>query len=207
MLFLFLGGALQLFGAHTNVTLPEQTDSIYPVLALNNLGLLTGTFFLIGIAAAAYSSADSSLTGLTTSFCVDVLNFEERKTDNTRLRQGGHLGFTVLIYIIILVFNLINNESVLSAFIRTSGFIYGPLVGLFAFGIFTKKIIDDRWVPLILILASVLSAILDINSADWFNGYQFGYGILVVNSLIALGGLFLLSFFTSDSYKNENTIR
>ncbi len=203
MLFLYLGGALHLFGMQENVALPGQTDSIYPVLALNNLGMLTGTFFLIGIAAAAYSSADSSLTGLTTSFCVDVLNFEERETDDTRLRQGIHFGFTVLIYIIILIFNLINNESVLSAFIRTSGFIYGPLVGLFAFGIFTKKIIDDRWVPVISILAPVLSVILDINSAEWFNGYQFGYGILVVNSLIALAGLYLLSFLTNKSYKHE----
>lgn len=202
ILFLFLGGALHLFGTQENVTLPGQTDSIYPVLALNNLGLLTGTFFLIGIAAAAYSSADSSLTGLTTSFCIDVLNFEERKTDDTRFRQGVHFGFTVLIYIIILVFNLINNESVLSAFIRTSGFIYGPLVGLFAFGIFTKKIIDDRWVPLISILAPGLSVILDINSADWFNGLKFGYGILVVNGLIALAALFVLSFFTAKSYKH-----
>ena len=203
ILFLFLGGALHLFGMQENVTLPEQTDSIYPVMALNNLGLLTGTFFLIGIAAAAYSSADSSLTGLTTSFCVDVLNFEDRETDNTRLRQGVHFGFTILIYIIILIFNLINNESVLSAFIRTSGFIYGPLVGLFAFGIFTKKIIDDRWVPLVSLLAPVLSVILDLNSADWFNGFRFGYGILVVNGLIALAGLYLLSFLTSKSYKNE----
>ena len=203
ILFLFVGGALNLFGTQPGVQLPEQTDSIYPVLALNNLGMLTGTFFLIGIAAAAYSSADSSLTGLTTSFCVDVLNFEDRETDDTRLRQGVHFGFTVLIFIIILIFNLINNESVLSAFIRTSGFIYGPLVGLFAFGIFTKKIIDDRWVPLVSILAPVLSVILDINSADWFNGYQFGYGILVVNSLIALAGLYLLSFLTPTKLINK----
>lgn len=203
ILFLFLGGALNLFGTHEGIALPEQTDSIYPILALNNLGLLTGTFFLIGIAAAAYSSADSSLTGLTTSFCVDVLNFEERETDNTRLRQGVHLGFTVLIYIIILIFNIVNNESVLSAFIRTSGFIYGPLVGLFAFGIFTKKIIDDRWVPLISILAPMLSVILDMNSENWFNGFRFGYGILVVNSLIALAALFLLSALTSKSYKQK----
>jgi len=196
VLFLFLGGALHLFGSHKEIVLPEQTDSIYPVLALNDLGLLTGTFFLVGIAAAAYSSADSSLTGLTTSFCVDVLNFEEKKSDNAKLRQGVHFGFTILIFLIILTFNAVNNESVLSAFIRTSGFIYGPLVGLFAFGIFTKKELDDRWVPLITLIAPVLSIILDINSANWFNGFHFGYGILVVNSLISLLGLYILSYFT-----------
>jgi Na+/proline symporter len=201
-LFLFLGGALHLFGSTKGVIMPEQTDSIYPVLALNDLGLLTGTFFLVGIAAAAYSSADSSLTGLTTSFCVDVLNFEQKPSDNPRLRYGVHLGFTILIYIIILIFNLVNNESVLSAFIRTSGFIYGPLVGLFAFGIFSKRTVDDRWVPVITLLAPILSVILDLNSPNWFNGFHFGYGILVVNSLIALLGLFILS-----SIKVENNRR
>ena len=203
VLFLFLGGALYLFSSQEGVVLPQQTDSIYPVLAMNNLGLITGTFFLVGIAAAAYSSADSSLTGLTTSFCVDVLGFENQKSDHTRMRQAIHFGFTILIYVIILVFNAINNESVLSAFITTSGFIYGPLVGLFAFGIFSKKVVDDRWVPVISIIAPVVSVILDRNSAEWFNGYQFGYGILVVNSLIALAGLYLLSLFAPKINKDK----
>lgn len=199
ILFLFLGGALHLFGSSKGITLPEQTDSIYPVLALNDLGVITGTFFLIGIAAAAYSSADSSLTGLTTSFCVDVLNFDEGKTDNPRLRQGVHLAFTLLIFSTILIFNSLNNESVLSAFIRTSGFIYGPLVGLFAFGIFIKKEIDDRWIPFISIATPILSIILDRNSAYWFNGFHLGYGILVFNSLLMFAGLLVLSFFTKKT--------
>lgn len=203
LLFLYLGGALSIFIAQTGLVMPEQTDSIYPTLALDQLGLITGTFFLIGIAAAAYSSADSSLTGLTTSFCVDVLNFEKRATDNTKLRQGVHLGFTILIYLIILVFNAINDESVLSAFIRTSGFIYGPLVGLFAFGIFSKRTVKDHWVPFISILAPVISLVLDYNSSNWFNGYEFGYGILVVNSVIAWLGLYLLALISPDSYEGD----
>jgi solute:Na+ symporter, SSS family len=193
-LFLFLGGSLHLFGDIRGLELPQQTDSIYPLLAIEYLGLISGTVFLLGIAAAAYSSADSSLTGLTTSFCVDILNFNTAKKGETLLRQGVHFGFTILIYFIILVFNMINNESVLHAFIRASGFIYGPLVGLFAFGIFSKKVVDDRWVPLVAILAPVCSVILDQNSERWFNGYSFGYDILVVNSLIAWGGLYILSF-------------
>ena len=203
ILFLYLGGALHLFSSQMGITLPERTDSVYPVLALENLGLITGIFFLVGIAAAAYSSADSSLTGLTTSFCIDLLNFEDRKNDDTRLRQGVHLGFTLVIYLIILIFNAFNNESVLSAFIRTSGFIYGPLVGLFAFGIFSKRVVEDRWVPLISLSAPIASVILDRNSAEWFDGYEFGYGILVVNSLLALGGLYLLSLFSPKVKKDE----
>jgi Na+/proline symporter len=203
MMFLYLGGALTIFIEQKGLAVPEQTDSIYPTLALDQLGLITGTFFLIGIAAAAYSSADSSLTGLTTSFCVDVLNFENWKTDNTMLRQGVHLGFTILIYLVILIFNAVNNESVLSAFIRTSGFIYGPLVGLFTFGIFSKRTVDDRWVPLVSLASPLLSLLLDRNSAEWFDGYQFGYGILVVNSLIALAGLYLLSLFSGGKYEER----
>lgn len=194
ILFLFLGGSLQLFGEIRGLNLPEQTDNIYPVLAINHLGLLTGTFFLIGIAAAAYSSADSSLTGLTTSFCVDVLNEDFMVNNNNRLRQLIHLGFTMLIYVIILVFNAMNNESVLYAFIRTSGFIYGPLVGLFAFGIFSKRKASDQLLPIVAILAPVICVVLDLNSEKWFDGYQFGYNILVINSLMTLAGIYLLSF-------------
>ncbi len=198
MLFLFMGGALHVFSAKEGIFLPAETDSIYPVLALNNLGIVTGTFFLVGIAAAAYSSADSSLTGLTTSFCVDVLNFDNDKNDNTRLRQGVHFGFTILIFIIILIFNAVNNENVLAAFIRTSGFIYGPLVGLFAFGIFDKKVVKDQWLPLVAIAAPIISLIIDFATEQWF-----GYGILVINSVISLGGIYLLYFLTPKKYQEE----
>jgi len=192
-LFLFLGGALYLFSLAENIPLPEQTDNLYPMLAVNNLGMVSGTIFLVGIAAAAYSSADSSLTGLTTSFCIDVLDFNEDQNNRRKMRQGIHFGFTLLIFILIMFFSRINNESVLYAFIRTSGFIYGPLVGLFAFGMYSKRKVRDAWIPLICILAPLISVILDQNSEKWFNGYQFGYDILVVNSLITLFGLFILS--------------
>jgi SSS family solute:Na+ symporter len=194
ILFLFLGGALHLYSEMQAIQLPQQTDSVYPLLAIDHLGLIVGTLFLLGIAAAAYSSADSSLTGLTTSFCIDILNIDYEKNNHQRLRQGIHLGFTLLIYLIILVFNMINNESVLYAFIRASGFIYGPLVGLFAFGIFSKKAVDDRWIPFVAIFAPAISIVLDLNSVKWFNGFEFGYDILVVNSLFAWAGLYLLSF-------------
>ena len=156
----------------------------------------------MGIAAAAYSSADSSLTGLTTSFCVDILKFDEKDDSRKRLRQAIHFGFTLMIFILIMVFTWVNNESVLYAFIRTSGFIYGPLVGLFAFGIYSKRTVPDRYIPLICILSPLVSVILDLNSERWFNGYSFGYDILLVNSLIALLGLFLIS---KNNRKNNET--
>ena len=199
-LFLFLGGALQVYGEVRHLALPEQTDGIYPILAIEHLGLLSGTAFLVGIAAAAYSSADSSLTGLTTSFCVDILNFGV-DDDRQRLRKHIHLGFTLLIFLMILLFNAVNNDSVLYAFIRTSGFIYGPLVGLFAFGIGSERRVPDRWVPFVLVLAPLLSVLIDVNSERWFN-YEFGYDILLVNSFIAVLGLYLLSL--SNEKKSDH---
>ncbi|MEM9833661.1 MAG: sodium:solute symporter [Bacteroidota bacterium] len=192
MLFLFLGGALQVYSDVEGLVLPEQTDSIYPILAIEHLGLISGTAFLLGIAAAAYSSADSSLTGLTTSFCVDILNFGV-EDDRPQLRTLVHLVFTMLIFLIILLFEAINNDSVLYAFIRTSGFIYGPLVGLFAFGIFSQRGVPDQGVPFVVVLAPLLSMLIDLTSESWLN-YTFGYDILLVNSFIAVLGLYLLSF-------------
>jgi SSS family solute:Na+ symporter len=192
-LFLFLGGTLYLFSLTQQIPIPDQTDNLYPTLAFEYLGKMAGTFFLVGIAAAAYSSADSSLTGLTTSFCLDILNFDVNSQNQQKLRQGIHLGFTLLIFVLIMVFSRVNNESVLYAFIRTSGFIYGPLVGLFAFGLYSRRVVPDRWIPVICVMAPVLSVVLDQNSGKWFNGYEFGYGILIVNSLISVLGLFVLS--------------
>jgi len=192
-LFLLLGGALNLYTLYEGMPIPEQTDNLYPELAINHFGLATGTFFLIGIAAAAYSSADSSLTGLTTSFCVDLLNFDAEDNNRKWLRHGVHFGFTLLIFILIIVFKQVNNESVLYAFIRTTGFIYGPLLGVFIFGIYSKRSIKDLYIPIICILSPVLSFIIDINSEKWLNGYEFGYDILLLNLALTLLALFILS--------------
>jgi len=192
-LFLFLGGSLYVFSVNENIALPDHTDNLFPILAFDHLGITAATFFLVGIAAAAYSSVDSSLTGLTTSFCVDILKFKETDDHKTRQRQLIHLGFTFLIFVFILVFQKINNASVLSAFIRTSGLIYGPLLALYIFGIYSKRVIKDKLVPIICILSPAISIILDYKSEDWFSGYTFGYDILLANILIALIAMFLLS--------------
>lgn len=192
-LFLFLGGALYLFSVYAGVQLPELTDNIYPTIAIDHLGLAASTLFLVGIAAAAYSSADSSLTGLTTSFCIDILNYQVNDNNRLRQRQLVHLMFTLLIFIIIMGFNEINNESVLYYFIRTSGFIYGPLLSLYLFGFYSKRKVNDLYIPVICILSPLTSLVLDQKSPDWFGGYQFGYDILLVNSLISFVALYILS--------------
>jgi len=190
-LFLLLGGSLRLFADQQALILPAQTDAIYPELAIH-LGGSVAILFLLGVAAAAYSSADSSLTGLTTSFCVDILGLTPSSDDRAPLRKGVHLAFSLLIYLIILGFSRFHNQSVLSAFIRTAGYLYGPLMALFAFGILSRRRVPDAWLPVLCIVAPLSSWVLDTYAPTWF-GYQFGYDILLVNTLLTFFGLYLLS--------------
>ena len=192
MLFLFLGGALIYFAQVNNLELPSQTDQLYPTLATHNLGKLAGITFIIGIAAAAYSSADSSLTGLTTSFCVDFLGYQRKRADNFRIRKWVHLGFSFLLFLFIIIFRELNDQSVISAFIKVSGYAYGPLLGLFAFGMITKKKVPDKWIPGLCLLAPLLVYVLDKNSGSWF-GFEFNYETIVINALITFLGLIFLS--------------
>jgi len=192
ILFLSLGLLLYQYAGALNVAIPEKTDDLYPLLALKYFSPLIGIVFLLGISAAAYSSADSALTGLTTSFCVDILGFEKKQMP-TRVRTGVHLGFSLLIYIVILVFRWLNNESVVNAFIRVSGYVYGPLLGLFIYGMFTKRKIRDHFVPFICLFAPALSVILYFNSQAWFN-YEFGFEILLLNAGVTIAGLVLSGY-------------
>lgn len=193
LLFLFLGAALLLVAAEQHIALPAETDQYYPLLAVEHLGYLAGITFIIGIAAAAYSSADSSLTGLTTAFCVDFLGYQTHRADNARVRRLVHLGFSLLIFLFIMAFRAINDQSVVSAFIKVSGYAYGPLLGLFAFGVFSRRPVQDALVPMLCLAAPMASYLLDAFSVKLFNGFQFGYEIILVNGLLMLAGLYLIS--------------
>ena len=162
------------------------------MLALNYFGVFAGIVFLLGIIAAAFSSADSALTALTTSFCVDILDIQKKKTKQKSIRLWVHIGFTFLMFLVIIIFNAINDSSVVSAVFKVAGFTYGPLLGLFAYGLLNKKPVKDKWVPVVCVLSPILSVILDLNSKTWFNGYQFGFEILLVNAAITCLGLWLL---------------
>jgi Na+/proline symporter len=192
LLFLFLGGALVLYAGQKGIALPAQSDQLYPLLAVEHLGTVAGIAFVIGIAAAAYSSADTSLTGLTTAFCIDFLGYQRHRKDNPRVRRLVHLGFSLLLFLCIMLFWALNDQSVISAWIRASGYAYGPLLGLFAFGLLSKRQVRDRWAPVLCVAAPLISYVLDTYSEQWFNGYRFGYEIIVVNGLVTFGGLFLL---------------
>ena len=193
VLFLALGVLLYKFAMDQGIAVPESTDDLYPMLALNHFGIAAGIVFLLGIVAAAFSSADSALTALTTSFCVDILDLPSRKLESQkRTRLLVHVVFTILMFFVIIIFNEINDSSVVNAVFKVAGFTYGPLLGLFAFGLLSKAQVRDRMVPVVCVLSPIICVILDIHSTVWFNGYKFGFEILLVNAAITCLGLFLL---------------
>ncbi|MGB3850732.1 MAG: sodium:solute symporter [Tunicatimonas sp.] len=201
ILFLSLGALLFMYAQAKNIDIPARTDDLFPTLAVNHFSVYAGIIFLLGIIAAAYSSADSALTALTTSFCVDFLGIGEDKTtdrdeaknklDNTT-RKRVHVMFSVLLFVVILIFNAINDQSVITAVYRVAGYTYGPLLGLYAFGLYTKMHVNDRLVPWVCVLSPVLCFVLDSNSVQWFNGFKFGFFILIVNGLLTFLGLLLI---------------
>ncbi len=197
LFFLCLGAMLYLYANAQAIALPTRSDDLFPMLALNHFNIGAGILFLLGIIAAAYSSADSALTSLTTSFCVDFLNFKQEETQaiqkqQKRYRLLTHLGFSVLLFLVILVFKALNNEAVISAVFKAAGYTYGPLLGLYSFGLFTKFKVRDHGVPIVCLLSPILSFILNENSVSWFNGYQFGFEILLVNGGLTFIGLLML---------------
>ena len=193
VLFLALGVLLYKFALDQGIEFPGSTDDLYPMLALNHFGVLAGIVFLLGIIAAAFSSADSALTALTTSFCVDILDIPKRKQESQKkTRLLVHIGFTLLMFCVIIIFSELNDSSVVNSVFKVAGFTYGPLLGLFAFGLLSKVRVKDKLVPLVCLASPAISVLLDYNSTIWFNGYKFGFEILLVNAAITCLGLFLL---------------
>ncbi len=193
LVFLFLGAVLIQFAQFRGIAIPEATDDFFPMVATGGyLPQLVGVIFIVGLVAAAYSSADSALTALTTSFTVDILEgrrWKERKL--TRTRRRVHLAISLVLGAVIMLFRAINDENVISAIFRVAGYTYGPLLGLYAFGLFTRLRVRDRWVPLLAVLSPVLSFLLSHFSEALFNGYRFGFELLIVNGAIMFGALLL----------------
>ena len=191
LLFLFLGALLYLYSESVNFQLPTSTDDLYPLLALNELGFLTSIIFILGIIAAAYSSADSALTSLTTSFCIDFLDIQKRN-NKRKTRLLVHIGFSILLFIVILIFNEINDESVINSIFKAAGYTYGPLLGLFSFGIFTKYKIKDKFVFFVCFISPLISYLINIYSEELLFGYRFGFEILLLNGLLTFLGLYFI---------------
>lgn len=191
LIFLSLGVLLYDYADVNGIS--ETGDKLFSAVALSgDLGIVVGIFFIIGLIAAAYSSADSALTALTTSFCVDILDIKSKDAEKgKRLRKQVHIMFSVILLLVILAFKYTVDESVIKELFVAAGYTYGPLLGLYAFGLFSKWQVKDKWVPAIAVVAPILSYILKDNSQEWF-GYTFGFELLLVNGLLMLVGLWLI---------------
>jgi len=192
-MFLTLGALLYIYAESHQIALPQKSDDLYPLLAINHMNLMIGIFFLLGITAANYASADSALTSLTTAFCIDFLNFGKREDQNKkRLLKITHIGFSLLLFLVIMIFKAVNNQSVVMAVFKVAGLTYGPLLGLFAFGMLTKFRIKDHLVPIVVIAAPSLSGLLNHFSEQLLNGYQIGFELIIINGAFTFFGLFLI---------------
>jgi len=195
LFFLALGALLYLFATAKGFEIPAKTDDLYPMLATNgSLPIIVGILFILGLIAAAYSSADSALAALTTSVCVDILDIEKRpEKERTPLRKKVHVVMSGLIVLTIMIFKWVNDESVISAVFRVAGYTYGPLLGLYAFGLFTKLNVRDKLVPLICIPSPILTYVINANSEMLLGGYKFGFELLILNGALTFLGLLAIS--------------
>ncbi|HOP02944.1 MAG TPA: sodium:solute symporter [Tenuifilaceae bacterium] len=194
LVFLSLGVLLFIFAHQQGITVPEQTDNLFPLIATQGyLPKVVSILFILGIIAAAYSSADSALTALTTSFTIDILNLKGKtEKEIKRIRMRVHVCISLVIAAVIMVFKAVNNENVISALFTVAGYTYGPLLGLYAFGLFTNFKVKDKWVPLVAIASPVTCYFLAKYSAILFNGFEFGFELLIVNGALTFVGLLIL---------------
>lgn len=198
-LFMLLGALLFIYAERFDVAVPlmdgsPKTDLLFPEIALNSgLGITLAVTFMLGLIAAAYSSADSALTSLTTSFCVDFLNIDKKpEARQKKIRKRTHILMSLLLVVVIIVFKYVLTSNVIDSLLVIAGYTYGPLLGLFAFGIFTKFQVKDRYVWIVTIISVVIIAIIGNIPAESLGGYQVGYELLPLNGLITFLGLVLI---------------
>ena len=195
LFFLALGALLYLFATTKGISIPEKTDNLYPLVATGGeLPIIVGILFILGLVAAAYSSADSALAALTTSACVDILDVDRKpKIEQIKLRKKVHLAMSAILVLTIMIFKWVNDESVISAVFRVAGYTYGPLLGLYAFGLFTRANVKDKLVPIVCLLSPILTYIINANSEAWLGGYKFGFELLILNGALTFIGLVIIS--------------
>ena len=229
VVFLALGALLYIYATSVGLDIPASSDQLYPMVALRHLPAVAGVVFVLGLIAAAYSSADSALTALTTSFCVDFLGIkaealtvdvesggeaadagaeEAKQSKVKRTRLYVHLGFSVLLFLVIMVVRRIDNPTIINDLFKAAGYTYGPLLGLYAYGLFTSLRVretirignvDFPVILLVCVLSPLISFVVDQNSAALLGGFKFGFLILAFNGLLTFLGLLLLSDFSDVS--------
>jgi len=198
-LFMLLGALLFIYSNANNIAIPlmdgsPKTDLLFPEIALNNgLGITVAITFMLGLIAAAYSSADSALASLTTSYCVDFLDIEKRpKKQQKKLRKKVHIGMSVMLVIVIIIFKYVLTSNVIDSLLTVAGYTYGPLLGLFAFGIFTKFKVKDKYVWMVALCSVIVTAIIGSIPPENLGGYVVGYELLPINGILTFFGLILI---------------
>ena len=198
-LFMLLGALLFIYVKKNNIAIPlldgkPKTDLLFPEIALNSgLGITLGITFILGLIAAAYSSADSALTSLTTSFCVDILDLKDKSKDEQKsIRKKTHIGMSVLLVVVIIAFKYILNSNVIDSLLTVAGYTYGPLLGLFSFGIFTNYKIKDRYVWMVALASVTIVFLIGKIPSESLGGYDIGYELLPLNGLLTFLGLILI---------------
>lgn len=194
-LFLTLGALLLIYAQREGISIPERGDDLFPILATQHLGPYVAVFFLIGLMAAAYSSADSALTSLTTSFTIDIIDIRGKsETEARKIRKKVHILFSFVLLLVILLFRAINDESVIASIFKIAGYTYGPLLGLYAYGLFTKLKLRDKLVPIVCIVSPILCYFINIYSLQLF-GIKIGFELLMINGALTFIGLLMISKF------------
>jgi Na+/proline symporter len=195
-LFLLLGAFLLIYARSKNISV-AMTDDLFPTIAFSYLGPVAGLVFLIGLISAAFPSADGALTSLTTSVSIDFLGLEKREgmaeKSKTKTRYTVHIAIALIFFVCILIFRSLNDRAIIDKLFTIAGYTYGPLLGLFSFGLFTKRQVNDKVTPLIAVLSPVACYFLSMYSVQLFNGYKFGFELLLLNGLLTFTGLWIFS--------------
>jgi Na+/proline symporter len=203
LLFLVLGVILYLFTARNGIQNPGKSDELFPMIATGGyFPLIVGILFIVGLISSAYAAAGSALTALTTSFTIDILGTEGKSEEEVRrFRKRVHFGMAAVMGVVVFVFGILNNTTVINAVYTLASYTYGPILGMFAFGIFMKQRVYDRYIPIVAVLSPVLCYVLQRYSERWFHGYQISYELLLINAFFTFIGLWALSKPTSGKRK------
>lgn len=191
--FLSVGALLYIYAKARHIPIPARSDYLFPEIAFHHLGAVAAIIFILGLTAATFATTDSALTALTTSFCVDFLGMN-RKSDIPgrkleRTRKGVHVAFSVIFLLVVIGFKYLVSEAVVKAIFTVASYTYGPLLGIFLFGILTRRGVRDKWVPVVCVLSPLVCWLLDAHSRAWFGGYVFSFELLLVNGLLTFAGM------------------
>lgn len=199
ILFLMLGALLYFYAQQQGLAIPEKTDQLFPLIALNHLGNSVTILFVLGISAAAFSSADSATTALTTAFSIDFLKIDKKAPKKqVKTRNKVHIAFSLVLFVVIMAFYHLNNESVVIAIFKAAGYTYGPILGVFVFAFFVPRFPKPKFIVPICILSPIITFLLTLFIQKIVAGYKFGFELIVVNALITLVGLLIFSTKNND---------